>query len=711
MLSLLSRSGVFACFTVIFLLVAGVSATAFAADVKLTPEERDWIARSGPVKVWGGDWPPYQFKDTARSGICDGYLKLITEKTGLRFEVVPAGYSWDEMLRRMRKGTSQYDVIPTIKRTEEREEFLRFTRPYLYLSWVIVIRDDFGYVGGPDDLAGMTVAVQNRYVVHQRLAEQYPRLNLIPVPDAEKGLESVARGSADAFVGNLTVTSWLIDHRGFDVLKVAAPITLGNHDQRMAVAREDRILASVLDKALASITPLERQALMQEWMAVRYEHGMSLRSIIRWLLVLVLPLGAALLVMAFSNRRLRRERDTQLLMQRELQESREALDRVIKGIRAAIVTVEPRNLSILDANEEAEKLLGWSREELKGRDCRFLCCKGGDKNCPERCPLLEQDIFMGEYLIARADGTCVPIMKTVVSVRREGQAAFMEVMLDISERKRHERDQLQALKLESIGSLAAGIAHEINTPAQFVGDNVRFLKEELDPFMKRVAEAVELACPDPTALDDKARSRFLKLCEDSGIEFLAEEVPQAIRETLEGVGRITGIVRSMKAFSHPDEVNPVPLDVTEAVRNTVMVARNEWKYVAEVNFDFEENLPPVRVVPGQFNQVVLNLLINAAQAIAEKNAGTQQIGSITISARRDGKMVQVSVTDTGTGIPKEMDGRVFDPFFTTKEVGKGTGQGLAIAYSLVVETFGGELFFESAEGEGTTFHIRIPAEV
>ena len=192
-------------------------------------------------------------------------------------------------------------------------------------------------------------------------------------------------------------------------------------------------------------------------------------------------------------------------------------------------------------------------------------------------------------------------------------------------------------------------------------------------------------------------------------EYLLEEIPRAIRQSLEGLERVAKIVRSMKEFSHPGGEEMQAIDLNRAIESTLTVSRNEWKYVADVATDFDPQLPMVDCLPGEINQVVLNLIVNAAHAIADKvRDAAGQRGTITVRTCRDGDWATIAVADTGTGIPLAIQGRVFDPFFTTKEVGRGTGQGLAIAHSVVTDKHGGTIRFESQPGEGTTFFIRLP---
>lgn len=303
--------------------------------------------------------------------------------------------------------------------------------------------------------------------------------------------------------------------------------------------------------------------------------------------------------------------------------------------------------------------------------------------------------------------------RTVESIGIESlfnnQPALQVVFRDVTERVKLESQLIQAQKLESIGQLAAGIAHEINTPTQFVGDNARFLRdafEDLRPLHEShahlLAAAVEtgMVSPELVAAAQEAVER-------SDIEYLTEEIPSAIDQTLEGIDRVATIVRAMKDFSHPGSGSKELTDLNRALESTATVARNEWKYAADLSFDFEEDLPPVPCLIGELNQAFLNIIINAAHAIEEKTDG-QTKGLISVATASIDDSVEVRITDTGGGIPEDIRARIFDPFFTTKTVGRGTGQGLAIARSVIVDKHGGTLTVDSEPGAGTTFTIRLP---
>jgi signal transduction histidine kinase len=299
-----------------------------------------------------------------------------------------------------------------------------------------------------------------------------------------------------------------------------------------------------------------------------------------------------------------------------------------------------------------------------------------------------------EEMVEFADGAHQAIVVALVAVPLLvlGMTAASLVLARRADRRRRalELELRRAQKLESVGQLAAGVAHEINTPIQFVGDNLRFLHDAFGELLEAVRPAPGAQPPAEAGMD---------------VEFLAQEVPLAVAQALEGVERVATIVRAMKAFGHPTEAGQRANDLNEALRNTITVARNELKYAAEVQTDLAD-LPPVVCNLGDLNQVFLNLLVNAAHAIAEVVAEGER-GRITVRTRPAGPDVVIVVEDTGGGIPEAVRERVFDPFFTTKEVGRGTGQGLALART-IIEQHRGSIEFETEVGRGTTFTIRLP---
>ncbi|MFW6114605.1 MAG: sensor histidine kinase, partial [bacterium] len=285
-----------------------------------------------------------------------------------------------------------------------------------------------------------------------------------------------------------------------------------------------------------------------------------------------------------------------------------------------------------------------------------------------------------------------------------------ELQCEINERARMQHELARAKKLASVGHLAAGIAHEINTPTQYVGDNIRFLKEVFADLNNLIISFDELLQgAKEKSVDADLVAKVETAARKADVDYLTEEVTKAIDQSLEGIERVARIVRAMKEFSHPNSDEKQPVDLNRLIESTLTVSRNEWKYVADLKTDYDPDLPLVPCLAGEFNQAILNLVVNASQAIAETVADcSNERGTITVRTRLVEKWAEIRITDTGTGIPEPIQEKVFDHFFTTKEVGKGTGQGLTIAHSIIVEKHGGTITFDSAAGRGTTFIIQLP---
>lgn len=294
----------------------------------------------------------------------------------------------------------------------------------------------------------------------------------------------------------------------------------------------------------------------------------------------------------------------------------------------------------------------------------------------------------------------------------DGVEYILGIATDLTERKALEQQLRQAQKLESIGQLASGIAHEINTPTQYVGDNVRFLRDSFADYSSTLQKARELAaaCRGSGPVDERL-TEFDRAIVEADVEFLSGEVPKALDQALDGVERISKIVRSMRDFAHPGSNDFKPTDLNKAIESTITIASNEWKYVADIITNYDPNLPLVPCLASEFNQVILNIIVNAAHAIADRyDHGEKGKGTINVETNSAGNRVLIKVADTGTGMTEDVKKKVFDPFFTTKEVGRGTGQGLAISHRVIVEKHQGSIEVESTPGRGTVFTIELPVE-
>jgi signal transduction histidine kinase len=298
--------------------------------------------------------------------------------------------------------------------------------------------------------------------------------------------------------------------------------------------------------------------------------------------------------------------------------------------------------------------------------------------------------------------------REIADAHSELSKASERLREEMKGRQHAEVELRHAQKLEAVGRLAAGIAHEINTPIQFVGDNIQFLRqanEDLFLLIEHYRSALERVTCETSHADVLAYVNEAEA--EADLDYLVDHLPRALGATQEGLERITTIVRSMKEFAHPSQAEMVAMDLNQGILTTLTIARSEYKHVAEVETRLSA-IPRVTCFPGDVNQAVLNIVVNAAHAIGDMVAGTDRRGLIEVRTELDGEFVHIAISDNGGGIPGEIQSLVFDPFFTTKEVGRGTGQGLAIARSIVVDKHGGTLTFETKMGQGTTFHLRLP---
>ncbi|MBA3937198.1 MAG: PAS domain S-box protein [Planctomycetes bacterium] len=267
-----------------------------------------------------------------------------------------------------------------------------------------------------------------------------------------------------------------------------------------------------------------------------------------------------------------------------------------------------------------------------------------------------------------------------------------------------------ANRMESIGQLAAGVAHEINTPIQFIGDNLRFLEDAFTDLGRALLayQRLDARAREHAGADAALLAEVTAAVHAADLPFLSAEIPRALAQSRQGVEHITGIVGAMKDFSHPDNDEKKSGDLNLALKMTLTVAHNEYKYVADVVTDFADDLPMIDCHLGELKQVFLNLLVNAAHSIGDVVAGTARRGTITVSTKREPDAVEIRIGDTGTGIPDGVLEHIFEPFFTTKEVGKGTGQGLYLSHAIVTKRHGGQFSVDTKVGSGTTMIIRLP---
>ncbi len=370
---------------------------------------------------------------------------------------------------------------------------------------------------------------------------------------------------------------------------------------------------------------------------------------------------------------------------------------------------------VIFANRSAQRLLHGEGARMAGQelDAFLMLLDGGQElhfaDSPLRDVIDHQNTVNQDDAVFRAaNGTAIPVAYACSPLLEDGKCRGAIISFrNIAVLKLAQQEAVQASRLASVGQLAAGIAHEINTPIQYIGDNLRFVTETFSQVISVLAayqrledEAAAVPAFEPVLQALEAAKQ------DGELDFVTGEIPVALSQSLQGVKQVTEIVRSMKEFSHPGTASKVAADINRSIESTLTVSRNEWKHRARMELDLDPSLPLVTCLPGAINQVFLNLIINAADAISELNGSRE--GVIRISTRHQGNWAEIRIEDNGPGVPPDIKDRIFDPFFTTKEVGKGSGQGLMICRDVIVSKHNGKFYLDGEYGKGASFVVKLP---
>ena len=390
----------------------------------------------------------------------------------------------------------------------------------------------------------------------------------------------------------------------------------------------------------------------------------------------------------------------------DLQGQMEKYRSIFEFAAQGIVTVNQER-QVKTFNPAAEAIFGTSSTEAVEKDFLTLFC---DHDSERVAALLDSPTTIPEELLAlRSDGSERVVEVVASGVKRSGENELVVLIQDRTGRQQLETQLRHAQKMESVGQLAAGVAHEINTPIQFVGDNLRFLGNSFEG-VERLLHILDKVNQDSVGhqLLNEALEQKRLLEQDMDLDFARKEIPEAIQQSIVGIERVATIVQGMKEFSHPGNASPTAVDINGALKSTISVSRNEWKYVADIRTDFDESLPIISGYPGDLNQAFLNIIVNAAHAI--EACTNIDRGEIVISTSTQHDCVVVEIADNGCGITEKDLQKVFEPFYTTKEVGKGTGQGLSVVHSVIVDKHNGKIEVDSTLGQGTVLMVRLPYE-
>jgi PAS domain S-box-containing protein len=383
---------------------------------------------------------------------------------------------------------------------------------------------------------------------------------------------------------------------------------------------------------------------------------------------------------------------------------------VMQSVPYAVLSLDERG-TVHDWNPGASTIFGWSVAEAVGRCFWDLAFAAGQPAIEGKLPPRDDPAPVRlEVQGRRRDGREFPAVMALARVPMAGQAMFCAILEDVGEARRMEVELRLAQKLEAVGRLAAGLAHEINTPCQFVALNASFLGDsfsELEAALGRYEQlgAVVAGHPSSAALLEQ-----IAQAEDAGdLKYLRERTPQAVEAIHEGARRIAALVAAMKQFAQPDVDGPSTIDINRALESTLTVLHHQASGVGEIERRFGD-VPTITGLAGDLNQALLSIVLNAIQALEDRKQHTDEPGRILVETRSiaQGAAVEVAISDNGPGIPEAIRGRIFDPFFTTREVGRGVGQGLTVARSIIVDRHGGTLTFDSEIGVKTTFYVRLP---
>ncbi|MDT4331346.1 two-component system sensor histidine kinase NtrB [Methylomonas sp. MS20] len=412
------------------------------------------------------------------------------------------------------------------------------------------------------------------------------------------------------------------------------------------------------------------------------------------------------LVLGLAGYLLGRQNETLQQKMRSLERQTSQLNTILDTAPSAIITIDQTG-AIRSFNRGAERIFGYSAGQMVGENVKRLMpadiASRHDGYLAHYIATRESRAMnqRREFQGRRASGEIFAVQLHISPIEIDGETLFCGILDDVSETKALQTQLTQAQKLEAIGQLASGVAHEINTPIQYIGDNLAALQNyfaDLSAWQSAVYQQADPA--SKTRLDD--------LGEQFDLAYILDDSPKAIGQALEGVTRVAEIVKAMKTFSHVEpSQSRQAINLNDTVAGAITISRNACKYIADVETDLAADLPAVPCYANELSQVLLNLIINAAHAIEEKGG---ERGVIQIATRKLGDMAEIRIRDNGAGIPAEIREKVFNLFFTTKPVGKGTGQGLSLAHNIIVERHRGRLYFESEAGLGTTFHVLLPLD-
>ena len=645
----------------------------------LSPAEQTWLAKQPTIRVRVGAAPPlHMFKEGEPQGISVDYARLFCQGFGLHctFITMP----WSEAVENIGAGKDG-DLILTIKRTPERESVIAFTSDYLKMPWVIFNREDSPFVGGMADLEGKTLSVERGYVLKGLLEKEHPGIKLIEAKTSKDAIEALATGSVDAYIGNLTISSYLINRWGFSNVKVAAPTSLGSHDQAMGVGKDWPELVTLMDRFLAAMTQGEHASIKNRWLSIKYEYGIDWPFVWKVIGGIAAVSFLIITIIIIWNRRLRAEVARRTELEEQLRLSAR-FGHIVEQSLNEIYIFDEKKLNFLQVNRGARENLGYTLEELQNITPIDIKPELTPEKFEEYIRPLrdgETNVIIFETVHKRKDGSLYDVEVHLQLMHREMPPVFIAIIQDITERKmadlalqKAKTDAENANKAKS--EFLASMSHELRTPLNA---------------MMGLSEMMSLKIFGPLG--------------DPHYEDYAEDIHKSGSHL---ISLIDDILDLSKVEAGKYVLNEKDLDITPIIDTCVnMISAFADLKKIDLIADIPPDLPLVNVDERAMIQVINNLLSNAVKF-------TPDGGHITVSAYvMDENSFEISVTDTGIGMSREDITKALKPFeqpdSTHARRHEGTGLGLHLSQNLV-KLHGGRLKIESERGQGTTVVVHLP---
>ncbi len=645
-------------------------------NLSLTEVEQVWLRTHPVVRVMHDPaWAPVEFADAQGnpSGISESYLKLVEQRLGITFERV-RGLSWQESMARLQR--RDLDMTICLSATAERNKYLTFTKPYLNIPNVILAREAVTYIGDLRELAGKKVAVVEGYALVEWLSRDFPEIDLVTVATVEEGLRQLQQGEVSCFVDSLLIMSYYLAKLEVADLKIAGT-TPYEYAQSMAVRKDWSTLAGILQKALDSISPEERSAIYHKWVPSRYDFGFDYRLVWRILAIFAITL-AGLIVWI---RKLIKEIQQRKRAEMELANANKLLQTIVNTVPMRVFWKD-KELRYQGCNLAFSRDAGLEHpEDLIGKDdFQFRWHEHADSYRASDRHVFDSGTpkLAYEERITICSGEEIWIRTSKVPLCNEQQETIglLGIYEDITERKQLKAQLIQAQKMEAIGQLAGGVAHDFNN--------------KLGVILGYAELALMHTTPDQPTF-------------------------QQLQEIHKAAESSAGLTRQLLAFARQQPATPKVLDLNQNIDDMLLMLRRLIGEDIELVWQPGTNLWPVKVDPTQIDQLLANLSVNARDAICGSGKLTIKTTNITIGSTdraahpycEPGDYVSFAVTDNGCGMDEATRNKIFEPFFTTKEVGKGTGLGLATVFGIIKQNQGFINVYSQLE-QGTTFKVYLP---